>query len=299
METRFDPSRFLDADYDEAMDELEKLDEELDLEEEENPVKLLKRALKVSKSLFESGDFAKIADARTRGEAGDLLYETVDELRDVEEVKERVGQAMREFVGDFEGLEEEGEDLRNRPEVPEDASDDFGRYSLLMNFLVSPIIDIVERYGRVEDPLEAFIRDVHLDVTPISDRFDDLQRRVDLKARVTYAVELDIKHVLHMEDVVQRLKYMRFINPPEGIFSRFLTLRLIADEVLSVVEGRKKAPYEKFIKEVRERINASVHELGEGEEALPLVSDEVVRLIVRELKRRGLVRKKGNKISEA
>ncbi|KXA89770.1 hypothetical protein AKJ61_02220 [candidate division MSBL1 archaeon SCGC-AAA259B11] len=167
-----------------------------------------------------------------------------------------------------------------------------------MNFLVSPIIDIMEMHARAEAPLEAFTHDVHLDVTPISGSFDDLQRRVDLEAHLTYTVELGIEHVLHMKDVIQRLKGVRLLNPREGILYRFLILRLIADEILWTVRGKKKAPYEEFVRDVKEGINTLVHELGE-EEVLPYTTGETVKHIVKKLKRAGLVRKKGNKISEA
>ncbi|KXA98105.1 hypothetical protein AKJ39_02520 [candidate division MSBL1 archaeon SCGC-AAA259J03] len=298
VETRFDPSEFLTAGYEEAMAELEEVEEELDSEEGRNPAELLQKALTVSRSLFESGDYVEITDARTRGEAEDLLYETADELKDVGEVKERVDQAMREFAGEFKELRREGEKPETRPEVPEGVSDDFARYSLLMNFLVSPIIDIMEMHARAEAPLEAFTHDVHLDVTPISGSFDDLQRRVDLEAHLTYTVELGIEHVLHMKDVIQRLKGVRLLNPREGILYRFLILRLIADEILWTVRGKKKAPYEEFVRDVKEGINTLVHELGE-EEVLPYTTGETVKHIVKKLKRAGLVRKKGNKISEA
>ncbi|KXB09307.1 hypothetical protein AKJ35_00995, partial [candidate division MSBL1 archaeon SCGC-AAA833F18] len=298
VDTRFSIYKFLEANYEEAVKELEEMSEELDLEDEENPIEHLKKALTITRSLLEDGNYKKIAEAPDKIKAENILYKTVNELESYRELKERVNQHIRKLAEETEESDEEERKLTADPEVSEEASDDLARYSLAMEFLINPVLSIVKKHASEENPLESFERNVHLDVTPISDRFDDLKQRIDLEARMTYTVKLGIEHVLRMEDVIQRLRDAKFLNPAEEVLYRFLTLHLIASEVLSSVRGKKKTPYEEFVRGVKDRINTSIRELGEESDALPYTTGEAVRWIVQKLKRVGLVRKKGNKISE-
>ncbi|KXB01463.1 hypothetical protein AKJ44_02510 [candidate division MSBL1 archaeon SCGC-AAA261F17] len=298
VDTRFSISKFLETNYEEAVKELEEVSEELDLDDEENPIKHLKKSLTITRSLLEDGNYKKIAEAPDRMKAENVLYKTVNELESYRELKERVNQHIRKLVEETEESGEEERELTAEPEVSEEAADDLARYSLAMEFLINPVLSIVKKHASEENPLKSFNRNVHLDVTPISNSFDDLKQRIDLEARMTYTVKLGIEHVLRMEDVVQRLRDAKFLNSAEDVLYRFLTLHFIASEVLSSVRGKKKMPYEEFVRGVKERINTSIRELGEESDALPYTTDEAVRWIVQKLKRVGLVRKKGNKISE-
>jgi len=290
-ETFHDRSEYLSSTYEEAVEKLEELSEsEEESEEDSKRARLLTRALSVTKSLFESGDHEEILEAETREEAEDRLCEVAEDLEEYGELRERVEKSMEEYM---EASREEGAEV----EFPDEASEDLEEYSLSRNFLVEPVLDSVFRYGGEDDPLEKFTDDVHLEVTPVTDWFEDVEKTLELKSQVVHGLKLDVEHVLHHEEVLDRLKGRNTVNPPEEIFYGFLSLGMIAGEILSTVRGRKKANYQEFVDEVVESVNNSVRE-GKEEKILLNTTRDTVEHLVKGLKRAGYVRKKGNKISE-
>ncbi|KXA98313.1 hypothetical protein AKJ37_00560 [candidate division MSBL1 archaeon SCGC-AAA259I09] len=290
IDTAHRETAYLASPYEEAREKLDELGESM--QGEENPARLLADALSVARSLFESGDYEDVLECETRRAAEKRLYEVADGLADLEELSERVERSMKEAL---EGAREEGE---REAELPEEFLDDFGEYSFSKSFLVDPVLDAVLEHGERDDPLEAFTEDVHLDVTRVSERFDDVERRIDLHARVIHGLKLGIDHVLHSEEVLDSLEGRPPVDPPEEVFRRFLTLRMIAEEILSAVKGRKKDRYDEFVDEVVDRVNTAVRG-GEADKAFPHTTRKAVEFLVRKLKRAGYLRKKGNKISEA
>ncbi|KXA93892.1 hypothetical protein AKJ65_05810 [candidate division MSBL1 archaeon SCGC-AAA259E19] len=289
IETVHEETEYLALTYEEACERLEELSESM--EGEENFAQRLAEALSITKSLFESSDYEKILACETRRGAEKRLYEVVDELENLKDLSEGIERSVREALeGAREGEEQE-------IEFPGEVFDDFGEYSFSKSFLIDPVLDSVLEYGREDDPLESFTCDVHLDVTPVSDRFDDVEKRIDLDAMVIHGLKLGVEHVLHFEEVMDSLEGLRPVNSPKEVYYGFLTLRMIAGEILSAVRGRRKARYDEFVDEVVERVNTTVRG-GEAEEVFPHTTREAVESIVKELKRAGYVRKKGNKISE-
>lgn len=286
--TIHEETEYLTLAYEEALEKLEELSESM---VDGNPARRLAEALSITRSLFESGDHEKLLAYEARWEAEKRLYEVVDELEDLKDLRERIERSLKEALEAARGKEEQEIEFR------EEISDYFEEYSFLKSFLVDPILNSVLEYENEDDPLEAFTRDVHLDVTPISDRFDHVEKRIDLDASVIHGLKLDVEHVLRFEEVMECLEGRGSVNPPEEIYYGFLTLQMIVDEILSTVRGKKKARYDEFVDEVVERVNTTVHG-GEAEKVFPHTTRETVESIVKKLKRAGYVRKKGNKISE-
>lgn len=290
LDTTHEISEYLTLSYEEALEELEELSEEIELDND--PASRLIRALSTTKSLFESGNYEKLIECQSQEEAEDILYDTVDGLAEVKELKERIEETIEE------ASEVADEGKSPEPDLWEKTSDDFEEYSMQMNFFVSPILDSLTEYANKDDPLEAFTENVYLDVTPISNRFDDLETSIDLESRVIYGLKLDVDHVLHSEEVVKSIEEIEPLNPPEEIAYGLLGMRILITEILSAIRGRKKVGYDEFVREIEERIHTTVRGHEDGR-LFPYTDKETVRYVVRKLKRAGFVRRKGNKISEA
>jgi len=287
VETSHEITHYLTLPYEEALGKLEEVGESM--KGEENPVTHMAGVLSVIRSLFETGEHEKLIEVENVAEAENRLYETVEGLEDLKELKERVDQVMEKSI---KAAIKEGD-----PELTKKAYEDFEEYFTMRRITVEPILDTVGEYMYEDDPLGAFLQNVHLDVTPIANQFDGLKQTITLNTRVIHGLELDIGHVLHSDEVLQRLGDPERLNSPTEVIYGLPALRIVADEILFSIEGREVS-YEWFVGEVVENINTSVYE-DEGGEVLPYTTGETVERIMGELEEAGLISKEGNRISEA
>lgn len=279
---------------------IEYLDEEIGEEEDEKSAPAMyKQALETIKDLLESGDYEEILAAEDNEEAEERLYDAVEDLEHVRELKERVSREYEESSeGDEEEDTEEGEDDEEEEEGQEVTREEMQELFSMRNYLVSPILDVLRDLEDEEDPLETFLDDVDLEVSSAGGQFEDLDSEVRVQSSVGYGLRLGIDHVMHANDVLGKIQQFRVTNQPKNVIYGLINLHVIAEEIISKVRGKKKVMYNEFVAEVQDEINDVTQEL-EGGKLRPVTDEDTIDYVVRKLKRAGYVRKKGNKISDA
>lgn len=143
------------------------------------------------------------------------------------------------------------------------------------------------------------MKNVYLDVTEVEDLFDidDLIPRITSSTSVTYILHLGIECIIK-EELLDTLEDVDFIDDECEVFDQITAISTVVEEIVSGLEDRKKVYYDDFVRDIINHINDTAH-LGEDVDIDPMIDEDVVRHVINDLKRLGLIRKKGKKLGIA